>query len=204
MHPDGKRAAVLAGESVTIFDIASKKATLTFPLRKKGDGTVSDNEITNSPMNLWLAGETAFIYGSDAGPAAALFPYSLKGNAIGPAYWSVYLGGVAIDDDKLVLNEEALTKLTILDGVAKKGKTVVRKVPKGPCTYDDPELEIPADYRPGTDKCKDYLFKHWLPYTGAQIVSDGKGYLGLQGTELFALDGKLAETRRVKLQQCTK
>jgi hypothetical protein len=194
MHPDGKRAAALVGEDVTIYDVASKKATLTFPLRKNGD-LVGEHEVSNGPVTLWFAGEGVFILGLDAGPAGALFPYSVGGKALGPAYWSVYMGGVAIDEDKLVLNEDALKKLTTLDGRAKGGKTIVRQLPKSPCKpEEDPELEIPEDYQPGTNKCFDYQLKHLSQYHAAQIVSDGAGYVGLTpGAALFTLDGKLAE-----------
>jgi hypothetical protein len=203
VHLDGKRAAVLAGERVHLFDVPGKKLTKTFPLRRKDD-TVGKDEITNGPVDLWFIGETVFVLGHDAGPAAALFPYSVAGRAIGPMLWGMYLGGAAIDEDKLVYSEDELVKLHVLDGRGKIVRSVTRKLPRSPCKPEDtdPDFMVPEDYRPGADKCVDYRVKHFVPYRNAQIVTSGTGYVGLAGGELFTLDARLAETSRVKLARC--
>jgi hypothetical protein len=207
MHPDGKRAAVLVGNNVSVYDVASKKPISRFRLRKNPGDAPGEHEITNHPVDLFVVGETAFVLGVDVIPGAGLFPYSLQGKALGPEYAGVFLGGVAIDEHKLVLNDTALTELTILDGLdADQARTITRNVPEGPCKLsDDPEILLRQDgYKPGTDKCQDYMLKHYTPYVGATIVSHGKGFIGLGNIELFTLDGNLVETRRVKLAVCSK
>lgn len=197
-HADKKRVAVLHGDAISIFDVASKKQIKSFPLRKDGNGTVRDNEISNTPAGVWFVGESVFVLGVDAGPAAAIFPYSLDGKP-SRSYWGMYHGDATVSDDRLIIAEDAATKVTVLDGKSPKGKTLVRALPKGGCKIDQwaDEEELPSD------KCGEFIKKHYLPFDGASVVEDDAGgFIALVEDDFVRLDHKLVETARVKLPLC--
>ena len=199
LHPDGKRAVLLAGLRVTLFDVASKRVTGSFLLR--GADTVAEGQLSNSPAGLWFVGDTIYVRGDDAGPASALFRYDLTGKALG-GLWGLYHGGVGVDGASLVLQEDAVSTVQILDGLrARPVRT--RTVPRGACTPSDlPEWSADDD-DPAQAACLAYLGRHYQPYDGAQLVSDGPDLIGFTGGQLFVLDGKtLAEKRRVDVARC--
>jgi hypothetical protein len=200
-HPDGKRAAILANMQVTVFDLASKRPTTAFPLRKSAEGDVADGELSNSPRQIWFAGETVYVRGNDAGPASYLFPYTTTGRPT-RGYAGLYHGEVAVSEGRVVINEDALSTLTIIDG--KSRKMLRRKIPRGPCKLDDnPEWSMDSN-GPGHEECQEYIAKHFVPYESAAIIPDGAGFIGLanDGT-LLQIDGKsLAATARAQIPEC--
>ncbi len=203
-HPDGKRAAVRVGETVLIFDVAEKKPTRTFKLR---DGeSVGPKEITNAPGPIWFLGETVFVLGYDAGPAAAVFAYSARGKALGAVDWGVFNGAVAaLDEAQLGVNSVGLSELVIAAGkTGKVVKRVRRAVAKGPCRVkDQPEWSAEA-MGDENSACFKYLAEVFGGWAGVQIVRHGEGFVGLaiERGEIVTLDARLREKGRVALVRC--
>ncbi|MCW5808502.1 MAG: hypothetical protein KIT31_39490 [Deltaproteobacteria bacterium] len=193
LHPDGKRAASLEGDAVTVFDLASKKATSTFKF-----------EIGLQPQALWFVGDTVFVRGDAAGPGSDLSMFKLDGKQAAEPYRGLYHGGVAVTDGKLVVQETALTTVAIHDGLNEITKVGPRNVAKGPCgPLDEPEWAAMEGGDAKQKKCLAYVKKHYAPFDFAQLVIDGDKLVGLTRGALFTLDGKtLAEKSRVKLAIC--
>jgi hypothetical protein len=200
-HPDGKRAAVLRGREISLYDMATKKATASFPLNR-GD-TLNENEVFNSPNGLWFVGESVFVLGVDAGPAQAVFAYDLAGKATS-SHWGLYNGGATASGDRLIFEENGLSKIFFL------GVTVTsmeRHVPKGPCKAgDEAEWSEMREDDSGSKACANYIRKTFAPYRGAQLVADGKDLVGFApATGVFVLDAKtLVQKSSAKVAICPK
>ena len=198
LHPDGRRAAMLEGGRLTVFERAGARVVTSFLLR--GD-QAGDQMISNAATGLWFVGETIYVRGDDAGPAAVLIRYDLSGRARSTLH-GLYLGGVGVAGATLLVQEDALSTLRREDGV-RTGRAQRRSVPAGPCTFAEAgDGEFLGD-DPADAPCRAYLARTYRPYAGAQLVDHGEGLVGFTGSQLFVLDGTtLAETRRVEVARC--
>jgi hypothetical protein len=202
-HPDGTRAAILAHAQIAIFDLATKKATSTFPLNKAPD-IVGENEIGNMPNDLWFAGDTVFVRGDDAGPYSTVFRYTTDGKPRGNT-GNIYNGTATLADDRhLALNEDGLATLTLLDATG--GRRIQRSLgslPKG-CTtdafatWDDDELSAGG-------ACGAFIKAKLVPFQQLHIIAIGTRFVALDpGTRtLYDVDGKSLSPKPIaKLATC--
>ncbi len=178
LHPDGKRAAILSNNRVTLFDRATKKEQRRFPLRKGGN-VVGANELSNTAMGLWFVGETVYVRGDDAGPASALFRYSTRGLAVG-SHWGLFGGGATVSGDGLVFEENAMLRVTVFDSQSPGGKTAKRSMAGTPC--DAPFFQFDFSSLDASDPaqaaCAAYLDKHVAAYGRAELLLGGDELVG--------------------------
>lgn len=185
-HPDGKRAVIFDAPDVHVFDLATKQRIATF-----------EPKLGNSPMAVWFTRELVLVKGVDAGPYGELAVHRPDGKFL-RKLTGLFEGDVGIAaDGRPIVQEAALSSLTVLDGKSGKGKAIRRKVPKGACG-DVIGLD-PDDGNPKTKACLESYAKYYGPYADATIVDEGTGFVGAHGNSLFHLDAKLDETSSVLL-----
>lgn len=188
-HADGRRVAIADDPLISIYELATKKETARF-----------EHQLGNSLAGLWFANDLVAVRGDDAGPYSVLQIYNVDGTTEDELD-GLYEGGVGIGSrGQLVVNESGATRISELE-LGKDTKRVERAVPEPPedCYPTDPGMD-PED--PAQKACIAFYAKYYAPYSGATIIDDSTGYVGLHGTELFTLDRDLEETSRIKLAAC--
>ena len=187
-NTDGKQAAVLVDEELSIFDVATKK---------RHDKTIA----TPSGVPIWFIGDLLFIQISDAGPHAVIELQTMHGKKL-HTFEGVNTGGVGTaSDGTIVVQEDSLSFVTVIDNKWAKHKTISRAMPKAPCDPDEPMVE-PDSKDPRIVACIKYTAQYYTPYANASVITDGDCFSALVDRELVALDAKLVETARIKLPIC--
>jgi hypothetical protein len=188
---------VVAGDALIALDAD----TLTFaghPPRPLHDAKAKNTLPAAATATwLWLAGDTAYVLGSDG----KLYLYE-DGKPSPPPFRGLRGGGVGISGGQVVVHEAALSRLTVMDGLSKR-VTHGRAHHDEPCHPDD-------DYAPGNEPdvataCGAHLADHYRPYLRATIIADGDGFVGVDPRgAVFVLDDRLVETARAPVAVCAR
>lgn len=206
-HPSGGKVAVLAGDDVHLFEVASKSHEGSFSIR-------GDNGVSGTPTALHWVGEALFIEAEDEGPRAAVYVFNPDGRpggaimALGsktPA--STYKGSVSIlDNNRVGIAEQGFSTFTIYESDSGKRSKLVRKLAKPPCK----NAELDAFWKGGEvgEKCAAHMSKNFDHLIGASGVAGGKNFLvmlrGSRLGELAVLDAKtLVEKKTFRLPWCS-
>lgn len=207
---DGSKVAVLAGDTMHIFDASSKAHESSFPVR-------GDRGISGDPTSIHWNGDALFVEAGD-GTSAPVWVFRPDGTALGPIE---VLGGkdkvplstrngsfVLLDKGRVGLSEQGFSTLTIYEVDTGKRSRLVRKVPASPCKKD----ELDALWREpaaaaASPKCKDFVSKNYAHLVGADAVAGTKNLLvllrGPRLGELAVIDAKtLAERKTIKMPWC--
>lgn len=208
---DGKQVAVLAGESVHIFDAETKDLAKTVALK---DGAAGDKAITGEATNLWFVGDSLFVQGGEG--KSTIWVYKTDGTAQGPLL-SLGKGNPPVemahgsfsvlDKDRVAVAERGLSTLTIFEVANGKRSKLVRKVSPGPCRSAQVEAFFSADPGEIPAKCLTHLKKQYDQFSATTMVAGSKNFLGSLGAdrvgELAVIDSKnLSEKRAIKLPWC--
>jgi hypothetical protein len=192
-HADGKRVVIADEPTITVFDLASKRATATFR-----------EQLGNTLTDVWFVGELVVVQGSDAGPHADLAIYSPGGKDLATVD-EIYNGSVGITGDgRVVISEDDLSRVYTLDPRTGKpaGETHSRAVAKAPdgCDPFEPGMD-PESTEPAVKACIAYRHKTFDGFMGP-VTDLGDGFAGLVGSSLFVVDKQLRETSRVTVPSC--
>ncbi|HEU4727762.1 MAG TPA: hypothetical protein VFT22_07740 [Kofleriaceae bacterium] len=206
---EGSKVAVLAADTVHIFDAQSKAHESSFSIR-------GDRGVTNDPISIDWNGDALFVEASD-GTTSPVWVFKPDGTALGPIE---ALGGkdktplstrngsfVLLDHARVAISEQGFSTLTVYEIDTGKRSKLVRKIPAGPCKKD----ELDALWRdPSTQvspRCKDFVAKTFSHLVGADAVAGTKNLLvllrGPRLGELAVIDAKtLAERKTIKMPWC--
>ena len=205
---DGKKVAVLAGDSVHLFDAEAKTHESSFSIR-------GDKGVTSEPTALQWNEDAVFVEASD-GTTSPVYVFKLDGAPVGPIE---ALGGkdktplstrngafVLLDQKRVGISEQGLTSLTIYEAANGKRTKLVRKLPATTCSKADIDA-VWRDPSAGNAKCKDYVEKTFGHFVGADMLAGTKSLLAmLRGPrlgELAVIDPKtLAEKKIIKMPWC--
>ena len=206
---DGTKVAVLAAETVHVFDAASKQHEMSFPIR-------GDKGVTSEPTAVHWNGDAIFVEASD-GTTAPVYVFKPDGTPVGPIE---ALGGkdktalstrngsfILLDKTRVAISEQGMSTLTIYEIDSGKRTKLVRKVPASPCKKDELEALWRDPAAAGSAKCKDFVAKNFAHLVGADAVAGSKNLLvmlrGPRLGELAVIDAKtLAERKSIKLPWC--
>jgi len=76
-------------------------------------------------------------------------------------------------------------------------------VPRPPAGGSPLEPGLDSSSEDPKDKaCVAFASKHYTLYSGATLLDDPNGFIGLTNDEMFTVDKNLVETSRVKLPSC--
>lgn len=206
---DGSKVAVLAADTVHLYDAASKNHESSFSIR-------GDKGVTSEPTEIDWNGDAIFIEASD-GTTTPVFVFKPDGTPVGPLE---ALGGkpktllsarngsfLLLDRSRVGISEQGLTTLTIYETDTGKRSKLVRKLPASECkkeeldaVWRDPAANVSA-------KCKDFVSKNYAHLIGADAVAGTKNLLvllrGPRLGELAVIDAKtLAERKTIKMPWC--
>lgn len=206
---DGSKVAVLAGDTVHLFDASSKAHESSFPIRG-ARGVAS--EATAVHWN----GDAIFVEASD-GTTSPVWVFRPDGTPLGPIE---ALGGrdkvalstrsgsfVLLDKARVGISEQGFSTLTIYETDTGKRSKLVRKVPASPCKKDEADAIWHDANAPASAKCKDFVAKNYAHLVGADAVAGTKNLLvllrGPRLGELAVIDAKtLAERKTIKMPWC--
>lgn len=206
-HPGGGKVAVLAGDSVHLFEVSSKAHESSFSIR-------GDKGVTGTPIAVHWVGDALFVEATDETPSSAVWVFKPDGTATGPVMpigsnkpASTYMGSFSIlDNNRIGIGERGFSTFTIYESDTGKRAKLVRKLAKPPCK----NAELDAFWKGGevSEKCKAHMTKHFDHLIGATAVAGGKNYLvmlrGNRLGELAVLDAKtLAEKKTFRLPWCS-
>jgi len=206
---DSSKVAVLAGDSVHIFDAASKGYETSFSIR-------GDKGVTSDPTALHWNGDAIFIEAGDVN-ASGVWVFKPDGIPVGPiealgakdkAVLSTHNGSfVLLDPKQVAISEQGFSALTIYEIDTGKRTKVVRKLPASACKKDELDALWHDPSATVAPKCKDYVTKNYGHLIGADAVRGSKNFLALlRGPrlgELAVLDAKtLAELKTFKMPWC--
>lgn len=207
---DGSKVAVLAGDDLHLYDVASKAHESSFSIR-------GDKGVTNDPSAVHWVGDVLFVEGMDAGPFSAVWAFKADGSPIGPIEaigskdgkpLSTYGGSFSLlDKTRVAVAELGFSTLTIYQVDTGQRSKLVRKLAKPPCKNDEVEAYWRGEEDKLPAKCKDSLTKTFGHLVGASAVAGSKNFLvmlrGARLGELAVLDSKtLAEKKAIKLSWC--
>ena len=206
---DGAKVAVLAADTVHIFDASSKAHESSFSIR-------GDKGVTSEPTAMQWNGDAIFIEASD-GTTSPVYVFKPDGSPVGAIE---ALGGkdktvlstrngslMLLDRGRVAISEQGFSALTIYETETGKRTKLVRKLPASPCKKDeldalwhDPSSAVAA-------KCKDFVNKNYAHLIGADAVAGTKNLLvmlrGPRLGELAVIDAKtLAERKAIKMPWC--
>lgn len=205
---DNSKVAVLAGDSVHIYDAASKAHETSFSIR-------GERGVTGDPTAVHWNGDAIFVEASDAN-AAPVWIYKPDGNLVGAlepigaakAPLSTKGGSfLLLDKNRVAVSEQGMSTVTTYDIDTGKRAKLVRKLPAAACKKD----ELDALWKdPGANasaKCKDYVTKNFSHLVGADAVAGTQNLLvllrGPRLGELAVIDAKtLAERKTIKMLWC--
>ena len=203
------KVAVLAADTVYIFDAASKKSETSFPIR-------GDKGVTGDPIAVHWNGDEIFIEAGDVN-SSGVWVFKSDGIPVGPIE---ALGGkdktplstrngsfVLLDANQVAIAEQGFAALTIYEIETGKRTKVVRKLPASGCKKDELDAMWKDQAATVSPKCKDYVAKNYAHLIGADAVKGSKNFLALlRGPrlgELAVLDAKtLAELKTFKMPWC--
>jgi len=207
---DASKVAVLAGDTIHIFDAASKAHETSFSIR-------GDKGVASEPFGLQWNGDALFIEASD-GTTSPVYMFKPTGSPVGPIE---ALGGkdrsllstrngsfVLLDRTRVAIAEQGLSTLTTYEIDTGKRTKLVRKVPASPCKKDELEAVWHDPAASVSAKCKDFVAKNYAHLIGVDIVAGSKNLLALlRGPrlgELAVIDAKtLAELKVIKMPWCS-
>lgn len=207
---DGSKVAVLAGDSVYIFDAATKAYESSFPIR-------GDKGVTSESTALHWNGDAIFIEASD-GTTSPVWVFKPDGIAVGPIEalgtkdktpLSTRNGSfVLLAPGKVGISEQGFSALTTyeLEGGGKRSKAV-RKLPASTCKKDELDSLWREPNPTLSPKCKEYVAKNYEHLIGADAIAGSKNLLvllrGPRLGELAVIDPKtLAEKQAIKMAWC--
>lgn len=204
---DGANVAVLVGETVHVFNAASKAHERSFSIR-------GEKGMPGEPVAIHWAGEAIFLQGD--GDASGVWAFKQDGTPVGPlaAIGSKdgmplpLLGGSfsLLDKERVAIAEQGFSTMTTFEANTGKRTKLVRKLTKPPCKT--PELEAFWRQTDGVGpKCKAHMEKSFGHLIGATAVAGSKNFLvllrGKRLGDLAVLDGKsLAEKKLIQLPWC--
>jgi hypothetical protein len=206
---DGSKVAVLAGDTVHIFDASSKAHESSFSIR-------GDKGVASEPTALHWNGDAIFVEAND-GTSSPVWVFRPEGTALGPIE---ALGGkdkvaistrngsfVLLDKSRVGISEQGFSSLTIYEIDSGKRTKLVRKVPASPCKKDELDALWRDPSAPASPKCKDFVSKNYAHLVGADAVAGTKNLLvllrGPRLGELAVIDAKtLAERKTLKMPWC--
>jgi hypothetical protein len=207
---DGSKVAVSAGDSVHLFDAASRTHESSFSIR-------GDKGVSGDPVRLYWVGDSIFVEAEGGGVAPVWVFKAADGTQMGPIEaigknpkpLSTHGGSfVILDEGRVAVSEQGFSSVTTYEVATGKRAKLVRKLPKSPCKAD----EIDAYWTDNGDKlsakCKDHMAKTFSHLVGADAVAGKKNLLVLLRDarlgELAVMDAKtLAESRAIKLTWCS-
>jgi len=206
---DGSKVAVLAGDTVHIFDASSKAHESSFSIR-------GDKGVASDPTALHWNGDAIFVEATD-GTSSPVWVFRPDGTPLGPIE---ALGGrdkvalstrngsfVLLDKLRVGISEQGFSSLTIYEIDSGKRSKLVRKVPASPCKKDEIDALWHDPSAPASPKCKDFVSKNYAHLVGADAVAGTKNLLvllrGPRLGELAVIDAKtLAERKTIKMPWC--
>ena len=207
---DGSKVAVLVGETVHIYDAASKAHEASFSIR-------GDKGVVGEPTAIHWNGGAIFVQATD-GTTAPVYVFKEEGAAVGPIEalgggnkgpLSTRNGSFVLLNERLVgISEQGFSSLTTYEVENGKRAKLVRKVPASTCKAAELEAlwRDPAGAT-ASAKCKDYVAKNYAHLIGADVVAGSKNFLvllrGPRLGELAVIDSKtLAELKTIKMPWC--
>ncbi len=209
---DGSKVAVLAGDSVHVFDAKSKEHQAQFTVK-------GDKGVTGDASAVYFVGDSIFVEGGEQGqPFTGVWQFKTDGTAQGPLVGigkddkplSTYHGSFMIlDNDHVAVAERGFTQVTTYEVSNGKRTKAVRKLPKIACKGD----ELEAYWKDGdkvSDKCKGSATTAFGPLIGATAVmgktnllvmlrDDRLGELAVVNPKSLAEDSK----KLIKMPWCT-
>ena len=210
---DGKHAAILTTERLTIFDTKTKAKVTDIELAK-ADAPEQTN-VSNSAWGLLYNGDTLFVIGADAGPFIGVWVFKENGDRagrviIGEDSVNVFNGGYGIlGADRVALVDAGLQNLTIVTGANAAKKTTKRTVSYTPCTKDQFEEWTLGDDGSLKGACKAAIDAKYRPYVDVSPIQAPSGDIVValsgpaQGSLAVLNPATLKETRRLKLARCS-
>ncbi|MCX5747710.1 MAG: hypothetical protein NT062_35040 [Proteobacteria bacterium] len=185
--PDTSKVAVLADETIHVFEAAAKAHTADFSIR-------GDKGVTGEPASLHWVGDVLFVENADGN----VFAFKADGTAIGGLevlggkagqLLSTKGGSFSVLDNKarIAIAEKGWSTLTSYEVDSGKRTKVVRKLAKAPCKPEelDGYFKDPTSLADG--KCKDYATKTFAYLVGANGIAGSKNLL------VVLRDGRLGE-----------
>ena len=206
---DGSKVAVLASDTVHIFDGATKAHESSFSIR-------GDNGVASDPTVIHWNGDAIFIETSD-GTTSPVWVFKPDGTVTGPievlggkdkALLSIRNGSFVLLDPKHVgVSEQGFSAFTTYEIETGKRTKVVRKLPASLCKKDELDALWHDPSAAAPPKCKDYMAKNYTHLVGADAVAGSKNLLvllrGPRLGELAVIDVKtLAERKTIKMTWC--
>jgi len=206
---DGSKVAVLAGDTVHVFDASTKAHESSFSIR-------GDKGVASEPTAVHWNGDAIFVEAND-GTSSPVWVFRPDGTPLGPIE---VLGGkekvplstrngsfVLLDKGRVGISEQGFATLTIYEIDSGKRSKLVRKVPASPCKKDEAEALWHDASAPASAKCKDFISKNYAHLVGADAVAGTKNLLvllrGPRLGELAVIDAKtLAERKTLKMPWC--
>lgn len=206
---DGSKVAVLVGDSIHLFDAATKQHESSFSVR-------GDKGVTGDPIALAYVGDELFVEGADQGTPSGVWVFKSDGTAVGPITQIGAKGDtpispdhgafVVLDKGRIGIAERGYQTLSTYDvDTGRRGK-LVRKVPKTSCKT----AEVAAYWNGGdkvSDRCRESMDKAYGALVGATTIAGSKNFLtllrGPRLGELAVLDAKtLVEKKVIKMPWC--
>jgi hypothetical protein len=206
---DGSKVAVLAGDTVHIFDASSRAHESGFTIR-------GDKGVANDPTAIHWNGDALFVEASD-GTTSAVWVFKPDGTAVGPiealatmdrTVLSTRNGSfVLLDKERVAISEHGFYAFTIYEVDTGKRSKLVRRIPEGPCKEEELDALWRDPFSSVSPKCKDFVSKNFSHLVGADAVAGTKNLLvllrGPRLGELAVLDAKtLAERRTIRMPWC--
>lgn len=204
------KVAVLAGDSVHLFDATSKAHESSFSIR-------GEKGVPSDPTAIHWNGDALFVEAGDA-TQSAVYVFRPDGTPVGPIE---ALGGkpktplstrngsfMLLDKARVAISEQGLSSLTIYDETEGGKRTkLVRKLPAGPCKKEELDSYWRDPAAQLSNKCKDYVEVNFEHLKGVDGVAGTKNFLmllrGPRAGELVVIDSKnLAERKAIKMQWC--
>jgi hypothetical protein len=206
---DGSKVAVLAGDTVHVFDASLKAHEASFSIR-------GDKGVASEPTAVHWNGDAIFVEASD-GASSPVWVFRPDGTPLGPIE---VLGGkekvplstrtgsfVLLDKGRVGISEQGFSTLTIYEIDSGKRSKLVRKVPASSCKKDEAEALWRDPNANASARCKDFVAKNYAHLVGADAVAGTKNLLvllrGPRLGELAVIDAKtLAERKTIKMPWC--
>jgi hypothetical protein len=206
---EGSKVAVLAADTVHIFDASSKAHESSFAIR-------GDKGVVGDPTAIHWNGDAIFVEASDPN-ASPVFVFKPDGTPLGAIE---ALGGrdraplstrngsfMLLDRGRVGISEQGFSALTIYEVETGKRTKLVRKLPASPCKKDELDALWRDPAATLSPKCKDFVSKNYAHLVGADAVAGTKNLLvllrGPRLGELVVIDAKtLAEKKAIKMPWC--
>jgi hypothetical protein len=204
-----EKVAVLAGDTIHIFDAKTKAHESSFSIR-------GDKGVTSEPSAIHWNGDAIFVAASD-GTTSPVWVFKPDGTAVGPiealggkdkALLSARNGSfVLLDKARVGISEQGFSAFTIYEIDSGKRSKLVRKLPASVCKKEELDALWHDMTATASPKCKDFVAKNYAHLVGADAVAGTKNLLvllrGPRLGELAVIDAKtLAERKTIKMPWC--